>query len=140
MATMVVGVGRADQPRTPPPTLRKTRHRGGGTFQGVGPAATAVTDHAEQQRFEIAVGGEVAGFAQYRRRPGLIAFVHTEIDPRFEGRGLGGELIGQALDASRAGGLAVLPFCPFVNAYIKRHHEYADLVPDGYRAKFGLDA
>ena len=33
---------------------------------------------------------------------------------------------------------AVLPFCPFVNGYIKRHTEYRDLVPEDYRDKFGL--
>jgi uncharacterized protein len=32
----------------------------------------------------------------------------------------------------------VLPFCPFVNGYIKRHPEYRDLVPEDYRDKFGL--
>jgi uncharacterized protein len=100
--------------------------------------ATAVTDHAERERFEITDGGELAGFTQYRRRPGLIAFVHTEIDPRFEGRGLASTLIAQALDAARAEDLAVLPFCPFVNAYINKHREYADLVPETYRSQFGV--
>ncbi|HEY6762947.1 MAG TPA: GNAT family N-acetyltransferase [Baekduia sp.] len=100
--------------------------------------AIAVTDQAERERFEITAGGELAGFTQYRRRPGLIAFVHTEIDPRYEGRGLASTLIGQALDAARAEDLAVLPYCPFVNAYINKHPEYADLVPETYRSQFGV--
>lgn len=100
--------------------------------------AFAVTDNAERERFEIATEGTLAGFTQYRRRPGLVAFVHTEIDPRFEGRGLASALIRGALDASRADGLKVLPFCPFVNAYIEKHAEYADLVPDEFRRQFGL--
>lgn len=100
--------------------------------------AAAVTDHPERERYEIAADGALAGFAQYRARPGLIAFVHTEIDPAFEGRGLGSRLIRAALDDSRAKGLIVLPFCPFVNAYIERHPEYADLVPEAFRQKFGL--
>ena len=52
-----------------------------------------VVDVPDRSRFEVRVDGEVAGFTEYRRCPGLIAFVHTLIDPRFEGRGL----------ASRAG-------------------------------------
>ena len=75
-------------------------------------------DAPEAERYEVRVGDELAGFAQYRQRPGLIAFVHTEVDDRFEGRGLGGRLIAFALDDARRRDLAVLPFCPFVNAYI----------------------
>ena len=52
--------------------------------------------------------------------------------------GLGGRLIGAALDDARGKGLAVLPFCPFVDAYIKRHREYVELVPADQRQGFGL--
>jgi uncharacterized protein len=100
--------------------------------------AVLVADHPDLERYEITADGEVAGFTQYRRRPGLIAFVHTEVDSRFEGRGLASRLIGSALDEARDAGLLVLPFCPFVNAYISKHPEYATLVPDAFRAKFGL--
>jgi predicted GNAT family acetyltransferase len=98
----------------------------------------AVADRPELERYEITADGELAGFAQYRRRPGLIAFVHTEIDPRFEGQGLASRLIRSALDEARDGELLVLPFCPFVNGYIAKHPEYAALVPDAFRAQFGL--
>jgi predicted GNAT family acetyltransferase len=99
----------------------------------------AVADHPERERYEITADGEPAGFTQYRRRPQLIALVHTEIDPAFEGRGLASILIRFALDDARARQDAVLPFCPFVNAYIKKHpDEYADLVPEAFREKFGL--
>jgi predicted GNAT family acetyltransferase len=99
---------------------------------------TTVRDNAAEERYEIAADGEVAGFVQYGLRPRLIAFVHTEIDQRMEGKGLGGVLVQGALDDARERGLAVLPFCPFVNGYIKRHAEYQDLVPEGYREEFGL--
>ena len=52
---------------------------------------------------------------------GLIAFIHTEIDPRFEGHGLASQLIAAVLDEARAAGVSVLPFCPFVNGFISRH-------------------
>jgi predicted GNAT family acetyltransferase len=100
--------------------------------------AISLADNADEQRFEVRVGDELAGFAQYRARPGLLAFTHTEIDDRFEGQGLGGKLVAFALDDARKRELAVLPFCPFVNGYIERHHEYLDLVPEGYREQFGL--
>jgi predicted GNAT family acetyltransferase len=97
-----------------------------------------ITDNAELHRYEIHVDGELAGFVQYRRRPGLIAFIHTEIDTCFEGQGLGSELIASVLGTARESGTAVLPFCPFVNGYVERHPEYASLVPEEFRSEFNL--
>jgi uncharacterized protein len=105
------------------------------------PAADiSVVDVPDRSRFEIRVDGEVAGFTEYRRRPGLIAFIHTLTDPRFEGQGLASDLVRTALSEARADGLSVLPFCPFVRAYIARHTEYLDLVPEDVRATFDLPA
>jgi uncharacterized protein len=101
--------------------------------------APTVTDVSDRRRFEIEVDGAVLGFAEYRRRPGVISFTHTEIDPAHEGEGLGTLLVKAALDTARGEGLAVLPYCPFVQGFIDRHREYLDLVPVERRAKFGLD-
>ncbi len=97
-----------------------------------------IRDDRESGRYAISVDGEPAGFTQYRDRPPGLAFVHTEIDDRFEGQGLGSHLISFALDDARSRGLSVLPFCPFVRSYIQRHPEYLDLVPEEKRAQFGL--
>ncbi len=101
--------------------------------------APTVTDVSERRRFEIAVDGAVVGFAEYRRRPGVISLIHTEIDPARNGEGLGTVLVKAALDTARAEGLAVLPYCPFVQRFIGRHREYLDLVPAERRAGFALD-
>jgi uncharacterized protein len=100
--------------------------------------AEEVRDNADERRYEIDADGELAGFLLYGSRPGLIALIHTEIKPEFEGRGLGGTLVRGALDDARGKGMSVLPFCPFVNSWIERHPEYADLVPEGERERFGL--
>ncbi|MER8182324.1 GNAT family N-acetyltransferase [Kitasatospora sp. NPDC094015] len=97
-----------------------------------------VTDNPERSRFEISDGGELAGFAEYHRSEGELAFIHTEIDPRFGGRGLGGQLARAALDAARAEGVAVLPYCPFIRGWLGKHPEYVDLVPAERRQRFGL--
>jgi predicted GNAT family acetyltransferase len=97
-----------------------------------------ITDNPDQHRYEIRVDDELAGFVQYRRREGLIALIHTEIDTRFEGKGLASQLIAGVLDEARTAGVSVLPFCPFVNGYIERHREYVALVPDEFRSEFGL--
>jgi hypothetical protein len=101
--------------------------------------APTVTDVSDRRRFELEVDGTVLGFAEYRRSPGVITLLHTEIDAAHEGKGLGALLVEAALDTARAEGLAVLPFCPFVRDFIDRHREYLDLVPVERRAEFGLD-
>ncbi len=72
--------------------------------------------------------GTLAGLAQYIRSPELIAFVHTEVDPAYEGRGVGSELARTSLDEARAAGVKVLAVCPFYAGWIARHQEYADLL------------
>jgi uncharacterized protein len=97
-----------------------------------------IIDNPDQHRYEIRVSDELAGFVQYRRREGLIALIHTEIDARFEGQGLASQLIAAVLDEARAAGVWVLPFCPFVNGYISRHPSYVEFVPEEFRSEFGL--
>ena len=71
---------------------------------------------------------EVAGFADYRVRDGAVVVVHSEVDPAYRGRGLGGALAGQTLDALRERGEKVVPACPFFAKYVAEHPEYADIV------------
>jgi predicted GNAT family acetyltransferase len=97
-----------------------------------------VENAPDRDRYEITVDGEIAGFTAYRARPGLIEFIHTEIDERLQGRGLADRLIRFALEDVRAQGLSVLPFCPFANAFIDRNREFVTLVPEGNREQFGL--
>jgi predicted GNAT family acetyltransferase len=102
-------------------------------------AQYSVVDAPERERFEIRVGDEVAGFTEYKLRGSLIAFVHTEVAPEHEGKGVASRLISGALDAARERGLTVLPFCPFVRGYIAKHpDEYLDLVPSDLRQHFEL--
>lgn len=88
-----------------------------------------VTRNDDESRFEARVDGELAGFAAYVETAHVIVFTHTEVDPAFEGRGVGGALARGALDAVRAAGThQVKPSCPFIRAWIERHPDYQDLV------------
>jgi predicted GNAT family acetyltransferase len=96
--------------------------------------APVVTDNAEKSRFELHVGGELAGFVMYRIRGQAIDLVHTEVDPGFQGGGLASKLAQASLDDARARHMAVLPTCPYIRSWIRRHRDYADLVPADLRA------
>ena len=87
-----------------------------------------VKDNPDKHRFEISVDGEVAGYSAYRLGDGSITYTHTEIDPKFEGKGLGSRLAKTVLDESRARGQKVYAQCPFIAGYIDRHPEYQDLL------------
>jgi predicted GNAT family acetyltransferase len=97
-----------------------------------------VADAPDRERYELSVDRQVVGFTSYRARPGLIAFLHTEVEERLQGRGLADRLIRFALEDARARDLEVLPFCPFVKAFIERNREFETLVPQIYREQFGL--
>jgi uncharacterized protein len=97
-----------------------------------------VVDDAHEHRFEIYEGDEIAGFVEYTLRDGAIALMHTQIEPRFEGRGLGSRLARQVLDDVRRRGGSVLPFCSFIRGWIAKHPDYVDLVPEAQRSRFDL--
>jgi len=86
-----------------------------------------VVDVPHRQRYEIVRDDVVLGYAAYQRTDQLIVFTHTEVDPSVEGQGIGGQLVAGALDHVRTLGQPVLPICPFVQAWMARHPEYADL-------------
>ncbi|NPD05659.1 N-acetyltransferase [Nocardioides sp. zg-1308] len=86
-----------------------------------------VVDVPERQRFEALVDGTLVGFAAYQTTSEMVVFTHTEVDSSVEGQGVGGALVRGALDQVRGAGLRVLPICPFVQAWIARHPDYADL-------------
>jgi predicted GNAT family acetyltransferase len=90
-------------------------------------------------RFDIFVDGELAGFAEFTMKSQTMVFPHTEVDPKFGGKGVGGTLVTFALDDAKASGFNVAPFCPFVAKTIMKNPEkYLQLVPEDQRAKFKL--
>ena len=102
---------------------------------------TAVRDNPAQSRYELLVDERLAGFSQYRLDGARITIYHTEVEPEYEGRGLGDELARSALDDVRRRGLVLVPLCPFIAAFIRRHPgDYLDLVAPSLRERVMHDA
>jgi predicted GNAT family acetyltransferase len=78
-------------------------------------------------RYEIRVGGELAGFTEFRDRDPQRVFIHTEIAEAFQGKGLSSVLIEHALTHTREDGKRVVPVCPAVARYLAKHDAFADI-------------
>jgi predicted GNAT family acetyltransferase/glutaredoxin len=105
--------------------------RGSGLLEAADPAApdeAEIVDVPEASRYELRLRGSRIGLLAYRRRDGVVALTHTEVDPSCEGRGFGSRLAAAALDDARSRGLRVVPICPFIAWYIEQHPEYGELV------------
>jgi predicted GNAT family acetyltransferase/glutaredoxin len=99
------------------------------------PGDAVVVNVPEAHRYELLLDGDRIGELAYRQRKDRIAFTHTNVNPAYEGRGLGSRLAEAALADARRQGLAVVPLCPFIAWYLERHPEHGDLVAPDYASR-----
>lgn len=85
----------------------------------------------DEGQYEIWLDGRSVGFTQFQvRDDGVLVFPHTVIDEDQRGKGLGGQLIGGALDDVRSRGERIVAECPAVQGFVDSNPEYADLQVD----------
>ena len=90
-----------------------------------------VVDVPSQLRYEARTAdGRVAGRVEYALVAGtdVIELIHTEVDPAFEGQGIGGQLARGVFDDVRARGRRADVRCEFLQGWSARHPEVSDLV------------
>lgn len=92
-------------------------------------------DKAGSHRFELTVDHSTA-FMEYGEREGALALFHTEVPPQLEGRGVGTALVEKVLAEVERRGQPLIPLCPFVTGYLKRHPEWQRLVAPAYQRWF----
>ena len=90
-----------------------------------------VTRNEKKHQYEAHLDGQRVGVSRFRPGSGQVTFTHTEVEPEFEGKGVGSTLAKRALDDVRARGEKVIAQCPFIKEYIERHPAYADLLREG---------
>lgn len=93
-------------------------------------------DNEARERFELDVDGTIA-FVTYRKSPGAITLVHTEVPPELGGRGIGSKLGRATLEAVRAQACTLSVECDFIRNFMKKNTAYSDLLAedDGARAE-----
>ena len=88
-----------------------------------------VVNNTADYQFEV-VSGALTSKLEYRMGKDRIALIHTEVPDELQGQGIGSDLVKTALQFAKDKDLKVLPYCPFVAAYIKRHPEWQDIVAE----------
>ena len=91
------------------------------------PEALSVSHNPAAGQFEIRTEHGTA-LLRYAHRGAELELIHTEVPDALEGRGYGAALAKAALEYAAAENMKVIPSCPFVSAYIRRHPEHAGLV------------
>lgn len=93
-----------------------------------------VTHNRDEHRYEVKVDEQLAVLT-YKQQAGHIIFLHTGVPPALEGRGIASQLAFFALEEARSQHLTVVPLCPFVASYIRRHQEYLPLLTESEQAR-----
>jgi len=93
-----------------------------------------VENNPAARRYQAQVG-EYLAVAEYRLDGETITFTHTQVPKELEGHGIANKLAYAALDDARARNLTVVPLCPFIASYIRRHQEYIALVDPAHRER-----
>lgn len=88
-------------------------------------------DHAEQSQYEFHIDSYIPKIEYIKTANGEIALTHTEVPEALEGRGVGSQLVKKVLEDIDRQHLKVIPLCPFVAAYIRKHPEWKRLVMAG---------
>jgi predicted GNAT family acetyltransferase len=91
--------------------------------------AIAREDGPTKGRYVARVAG-VDDFAELtfsKTNPHLIIADHTEVPDSLRGRWLGLALATRLVEDARAGGVKIIPLCPFVNAERRKHPDWADV-------------
>ena len=87
----------------------------------------ALHDNKADNRFEMKFENTLS-LVEYEIDGDIISLLHTEVDPALEGRGAGTAIVEKVLEEIKKRGMQLIPLCPFVVAYIKRHPEWEEII------------
>ncbi|MBO0933667.1 GNAT family N-acetyltransferase [Fibrella aquatilis] len=98
----------------------------------MGTSEQTVALNQDKHRFELRTDGKLSMVVFERVDDHTLALTHTEVHPDLEGQGIGSNLVKQVLDYVDAHSLKIVPLCPFVATYLKRHPDYQRVVSGQY--------
>lgn len=90
---------------------------------------STVQNNLEVSRYEMFVGGQLAGTAQYRMENGQLWLMSTSMLPLTEGRAVPEEFLLEVFNDLRRRRIEVLPFCATAREFMMANPRFIDLVP-----------
>lgn len=81
----------------------------------------------EMQQFEMHINSSTALVA-YEEKGDKYALIHTEVPEALEGKGIASILVLKVLNFIEAEGRKIIPLCPYVKSYLKKHPEWERIV------------
>ena len=87
-----------------------------------------VVNNEKALHFETLLSNGEFAFIEYRWNKGNLVFMHTWVPEGFEGQGIAAALAKFALEYAKEKQLQIVVYCPYVNAYLKKHPEYQVLL------------
>ena len=82
-----------------------------------------VSHNHDHSRYELWVGGELAGTAEYVEEPDSVALTHTVVREQFRHQGYSSMLVKFAAEDIIASGRRIKPYCSYAAAYLGKHRE-----------------
>ncbi|MFD2936485.1 GNAT family N-acetyltransferase [Spirosoma flavum] len=96
--------------------------------------ATHIKNNTHRHRFELETEGKISIVEYQHVDDETLALTHTEVDSSLEGHGVGSQLVEGVLEYIDQNNLKIVPLCPFVVVYLKRHPDWNRLVSTAYNA------
>lgn len=87
-----------------------------------------ITHDEEDLRFYAALEGEEAELTYTYPEAKVMDFDSTFVPVRYRNQGLAGQLVKAGLEFARQQKFKIIPSCPVVETFVKRHREYQDLL------------
>lgn len=88
-----------------------------------------LTINADAHRLEMEVEGHIA-FIDYKLTADKLFLIHTEVPRELEGRGVARAIVEKAFQFAKDKGYKVVPICPYIQSYLKKHREWDDLIAE----------
>lgn len=87
----------------------------------------------DKKRFEIESDGHFA-FINYKETSQQIALIHTEAERELAGTGAAAAVVEKTLKYIEESGKKLLPYCPYVFAFIKKNQEWKRIVDQRFES------